>query len=908
MIYKTGFISSIVNNKWVIEAKKDTLSYVKNGLKGNIDYLDIKYARIEKGVVWNIVRISTKSEKIHIDGLLFADAKEFKKDLEERIKNLITELITKNESSLSNVAQQIHNFLRQDRYLSHTEIRTWLATIPKIGKELSHPYFEPTRLPLPLQSIISVFIDVNKQESETLKRRNEKFVLGAIENYDYLFSILEKYPLTDEQKRAVVIDEDRNLLIAAAGSGKSSTIVAKVVYLIESGLAKHNEILVLAYNKKAQLEIEERLKKLLGITPRYAEVVNAKTFHGLGMDIMIKVDGEKPSISEFASAGKIRLAILFNNLIDNLIKSDSIFAQNWITFLTVYRQPAKDLDGFKTHKEYNEYLKEIGAYWKESWDGVRLVLKTIDGKEVKSMEELRISNWLAYSGVNYQYESRYPYSTADSSHRQYYPDFYYPEAKLYHEHFALNKYGNAPQFMRNYESGVDWKRDLHFRNGTNLIETYSSDFKDGTIFEKLKLKLIDSGVTFRPRSQQEIDTIINDAFNPENDAQLFSTFLRHFKSNNLTMPQVREKSESLPDKARATLFLDIFSSIYDAYQSQLNSNEEIDFEDQIIKSCDYLESERHTHSYKYILVDEFQDISQDRKRMIHALLDQNDEIKLFAVGDDWQSIYRFSGADIDIMTNFSDHFGVTSSNQLTKTFRSYQGIVDVASEFIQLNPRQLRKNIKANNDIILDQVSIIEYDSSNEHSNLVDEMLEKINKTARQHRQRLTVFLLGRYNHVEPQQLASYTQKYNKICIEFKTIHAAKGLEADYVILLNVEVGEYGFPSTITDDPLLHLVIPHPDIFPHAEERRLMYVALTRAKRAVYILSDKSRQSSFSTELAGIKRVSSSLDTERTNPCPECDTGELRTRPGRFGVFMGCSNYPDCDYTASVNQEGDQLS
>lgn len=900
MKYKTGIFSSIINNRWHVETTADCLTYKKNNEDGKINYFDINNVRLENGIIWNVVNITTNTEKLHIDGLSSDDSNKLSSDLEDRIKNIITVLVIRKKSSLNNVALQIGNFLRQDRYLSHTDIRKWLSTIPAIGRELSHPYFEPDRLPLDLQETISVFVDISKPQSETLNKRNEEFVARATKKYDHIFSRLEKYPLTEEQKRAAVINEDRNLLIAAAGSGKSSTIVAKAVYLIECGLAKPNEILVLAYNKNAQLEIDERLRKLVGITPSYNKAIEAKTFHGLGMDIIINIDGIKPTISELASAGKTRLATLFQKIIMGLVSSNPTFAQQWINFLIVCKKPTPDLDKISSYREYNDYLKELGAYWKEARDGRRLVLKTIDGKEVKSMEELRISNWLVINGINYEYEKCYPHPTADASYRQYYPDFYYPDADLYHEHFAIDEHGNAPTFMRDYESGVYWKRNIHKEKNTNFIETHSAYFKDGSVFDKLKSELIKYGVRFTIKNTQELDKIIQDSFNPENDTQIVSTFLRHFKANNTSISQVREKANSLPDKTRTALFLDIFTSIHEEYQFQLKSNNEIDFEDQINKACEYLESNKFNHPYTYILVDEFQDISQDRKRMIHALLDQNDDIKLFVVGDDWQSIYRFSGADIDIMTHFSDHFGATSKNHLTHTFRSYQGIVDVASEFIQRNPNQLQKTVLSSHDTKSDQVFIREYNSSLEQFDQLDTLLEKINQTAINHKQVLSVFLLGRYNHLNPKQHINYIEKYQNLNVEFKSIHAAKGLEADYVVLLNVEAGYYGFPSTITDDPLLHMVIPRPESFPHAEERRLMYVAITRAKRAVFIFSGKTRQSSFVTEIAELKRVSASHHMKRANPCPQCNIGELKTRKGKFGTFMGCSNYPDCNYSSPL--------
>lgn len=189
------------------------------------------------------------------------------------------------------------------------------------------------------------------------------------------------------------------------------------------------------------------------------------------------------------------------------------------------------------------------------------------------------------------------------------------------------------------------------------------------------------------------------------------------------------------------------------------------------------------------------------------------------------------------------------------------------------------------------------YLTTDQQFNQVEEILTNIDILALKKKTLLSVFLLARYNHHRPKNLSLISKKFPNLQIQFKSIHASKGLEADYVILLNVESGEYGFPSTITDDPLLYLVIPRVEEYSHAEERRLMYVALTRAKRAVYIFSNQASPSSFILELAEMDRVSVGENIRNENPCPKCDTGDLSIKAGQYGVFTGCSNYPKCDYT-----------
>lgn len=315
-------------------------------------------------------------------------------------------------------------------------------------------------------------------------------------------------------------------------------------------------------------------------------------------------------------------------------------------------------------------MLEIGGYWKGPQNNQEIVLLTLDGKEVKSMEELQITNWLVLNGINYDYERTYEHNVSDEEHRQYMPDFYYPEADLYHEHFAIDKNGKAPVFFEDYEEGVLWKRQLHKQKKTTLIETHSADFTNGSIFSVLESALDAHGITCKSLSDKQIDDLVGDSFSNE-EYEIFLTFLRHFKMNNLSINDISLKVTGSSNRLRNKFFVRVFEPIYKAYQDMLESSNQIDFEDQIHHASKILEDGNYKHGFKYLLVDEFQDLSQDRKRLILALLKQNDDIHLFGVGDDWQSIYRFSGADIDLMTHFDKHFGKAVVTPLTKTYRSY---------------------------------------------------------------------------------------------------------------------------------------------------------------------------------------------------------------------------------------------
>lgn len=914
MKYKSGFLRSLLGVSWTVETKQDHILYKSANQSGMIYYYDIQKVIRHPGVIADKVSISVKNAPISITNFSEVDSRNLCLDIEDRIKKSVISALSGHFDALQSVSVQINEFLNGNRYIAQSNIREWLKSFPNIGSHLSHPYFEISYLPKEIGRNLSLLADIQSSKSEKLKQRNFEFVQCEMVKYKKLFDSLEKYPLTDEQMQAAIIDEDRNLLIAAAGSGKSATIVAKVAYLIESGLAKPDEILVLAYNKDAQIEIEQRLKSAMKKITKPTAEVKAKTFHSYGLEVIAEATGQKPNIAKIAVASKSVLTSMFSELIKDLASKNSFFSETWVNYLTTAKHYLPPTDTITTRSEYDNFLKQMGAQWRGPNNNRSLKLITINNKEVKSLEELRIFNWLVINGVNFEYERPYEIATTDAKHGQYHPDFFYPDANVYHEHFALDEAGEAPTFMKGYLEGVYWKRNLHKEHNTKLIETLSADFRGGNILSKLKEKLETYGVKFVPVRNHEIDELVRKSFDQSRDIDIFVTILKHVKANNFTIEELRTKFKGSSDQYRADIFIQLFTTIYEEYERRLSDFGEIDFEDQINQASDHLLNKDVVHSWKYVLVDEFQDISQDRKKLVLSVLSQDQYMKLFAVGDDWQSIYRFAGADIDIMTNFENHFGSTAQNNLTNTFRSYQGLVNVASTFVQKNSNQLKKIVTAQAEINADQVVIKSYLDDGDQIKKLWGLLTSIQKKSIAKRAALSVFILARYNHDLPDNRAEIIDHFNLLDINFKSIHASKGLEADYVILLNLNSGTYGFPSLIADDPLIRMVLPKTEDFPHAEERRLFYVALTRAKRAIFLMNRKDSVSKFVIELVNIPKVSApkemqlaaALNSEKNNEflrhsnCPKCKNGMLKIKTDRAGLydpFLGCSDYPKCKHS-----------
>ena len=187
-----------------------------------------------------------------------------------------------------------------------------------------------------------------------------------------------------------------------------------------------------------------------------------------------------------------------------------------------------------------------------------------------------------------------------------------------------------------------------------------------------------------------------------------------------------------------------------------------------------------------------------------------------------------------------------------------------------------------------------------ENLSIFREALDRIADDAARHEGISDVLLLGRYRHSQPQNVAGLKRRYPGLRFSYKTVHRSKGLEADYVVVLGLCSGKYGFPAEIVDDPLLDLVLAVPEGHPNAEERRLLYVAITRAKRQVFLLADGGPPSSFASELIdrGDDITVFGRLPEADVTCPVCVEGRLERRENtrNASTFYGCSNWPLCEH------------
>lgn len=706
------------------------------------------------------------------------------------------------------------------------------------------------------------------------------------------FDTIEKSPLTDEQVDACICMDDNVLVVAAAGSGKTSTMVAKAGYVLRQGLATPDQILLLAFNRDAAAELGERIRERLADFPGIEEVTT-KTFDGFGLSVIGEATGQKPRLAQWVSDREDVAEVA--DIAQALGILDPAFKQDWDLFRTVY-------------------ARDVGAAGEsadpEDFDGRKRGFRTADGTLVKSKEELLIANWLFFNWVNYAYERDYEHDTATEQHGQYQPDFFYPDIGLYHEHFALNEHGKAPaHFESDYVAGVHWKRALHAEKGTALFETTSAEIRSDDALRRLKEALVSHGVTlsFDPTRKTVGPP-------PMTDQQLASTlrvFQQHVKSNRLSQSELEHAAGEqgvLGHDYRSRLFLKLYERVSAEWERRLRQADRIDFEDMLRLAADHIEAGRYESPFKVIFADEFQDSSRARVRLLQALTREADDVHLTVVGDDWQGINRFAGADLRAMSEFGSFFSHSTTLHLTTTFRCPQALCDISSAFVQANPKQLKKTVQSTSPFDNRPLQAFGFKNLANAEDHIEQQLGLMAKLLAEGRLqagrggRTTVLLLGRYKNDRPGRLSRWQRMFaDQLAIDFKTVHASKGLEAEYVYVLGLVEGRRGFPSQIEDDPVLQLAMPDAETFAMAEERRLFYVALTRASRQVRLYTSLEKPSRFVTELASqMQVVVEPVDGEALEPCPKCRTGVLKLRKSDHGAFHGCSRYPQCEFKRSV--------
>ena len=743
-----------------------------------------------------------------------------------------------------------------------------------------------------------------------IERRNERYIKRHLG--DALFDDVSGKSLDESQRRAVLCDALSSLTVAGAGAGKTLTICGKLMWLFHTKQATPDDVLLLSYSKASATDLASKVDRLN--TP-YFRKPKVKTFHALGLEILTQAHGQKLTIEEQFAA---HIKSFFTCEVQHSPRASSAV----FTFYALYSSPASSLkkkyankgeqfadlkrDDFTTLKDSLRSLNQDKA------GGRR---ETLQKELVKSYEELVIANWLFVNGVKYEYERSYEVDSATSEKRQYTPDFYLVDYAIYLEHYGINKEGRTPQYTADeeqaYLDAMRWKRATHQENGTVCLETYSWQFEDGTIFDELKSQLQEHGVALKPLTQDDILNALSDIYSGAGFRSLMNllvTFLSLYKAR---FPSAAGFDTLHPafatryENERAVRFLDVARCAYEYYERQLHEQGKIDFDDMILRSVSALDT-IEGYRYKYIIVDEFQDISESRARFLEKLIEHGSS-KLFAVGDDWQAIYRFTGCDVGIFLNFATRFKGARLNFVPATHRNSSELQAVVEPFILANPAQIKKHVVSAKHQV-NPARIIYHDDDRQAAfrwavdeiAAVDEKAEVL--VLGRNRRDVIPVLSDEEGGVKRKGEVLIDTRHPAMRLSYKTVHQSKGLEATFVVLLSGEEGENGFPNKMEDDRILELIQGQKEAFPFAEERRLFYVALTRTRSVVYVLSDKNRPSSFVKEIEGrchvtdISAQRQRADTLEPRTCPWCKGGQLKERAG-LSRFWGCSNYPYCKYT-----------
>ena len=566
-------------------------------------------------------------------------------------------------------------FSDEEKIISESETRLWHTKWNDLYMKMKR-----NALDYGQDTAIIRFVDLYIHLSEKVVLHNEMAKKRLIEKADRLVNPVEGRCLDKQQLESIAIPYKNHLVIAGAGTGKTTTIVGYIKYLLLSGKCKPEEILALSFTNASAKELSERVKKEANIN------LDIFTFHKLGINIIHSVERETNRTYNYYT--KTRTFV--RDSIKKISKNPQYSARllEYVLYFANYDISPNDFCDKESYEIYRKSHPPI----------------SLKKEELKSNGEVDIANFLYLNDVEYIYEMPYRHNTAtDGIHRQYCPDFYLPKYDVYIEFFGIDEYGNVPGSWegRNgksakelYNDEIKWKRETHLKNKTTMIETFFYERKHGTLISSLKKQLEKAGVELKPKKEEEVWEKLGGTKEQqlEKVSQVVESVINLSKSQNYTLDDLRMKNERNGKDASIDILLSLVEPVYMEYQSMLENTGAIDFNDMISLATQMVESDRYIHNYKYVIIDEYQDISKARYGLIKALRNTKD-FELFCVGDDWQSIYRFAGSDVNFILDFEKYWGETRISYIEKTYRFPQSLCNVSGQFIMKNQSQMKKKM-----------------------------------------------------------------------------------------------------------------------------------------------------------------------------------------------------------------------
>lgn len=711
--------------------------------------------------------------------------------------------------------------------------------------------------------------DIEKYNTKILTQLQTKYK----SYFQNIFKDIDKnIILDDDQIKAILSEEDSALIIAGAGTGKTTTMTAKVKYLVDIKKVEPSKILVMSYTKKATQELEKRIAGDFNIP------AHITTFHSLGYEYIRNIfKDRKCTVIDYQTKELIFLnyfSEIFKNKpkLEEMLKTYSVTKANnaWLFskwFLQNYKEYntfEEMIESYKKYKLEEAIQSNIGLEGHiNNWVEKRINSEdtiTIQGEYVKSASEAIIANFLYKNGIPYIYEKIYKELMEDN--KVYKPDFTIDIAgeEIYIEYFGLDD--------KKYNKIKEEKQKFHKLHNNKFIELDQTPLDK--IEEELNNKLQKLGIKYEPKTNEEIYNRILD----NNKLSLIYPFKNFFytiinvikESPNRENYQqiIKEYIETLTvEKQEAIKQYKYLNEFYKYYQKNLYGTEiyQFDFSDLLYYANKYIQNinTNNNLNFDYIIIDEYQDISQNRYELINNTVKRNNA-KIYAVGDDWQSIYSFSGSRIEYTYNFNKYFKDSKLFKINTTYRNSQELLNISGNFIMKNNDQIKKYLKSSKHIN-NPVEFIYFDDAHEYDKL-KEVILNIHKTNPNH----NILVLGRTNSIinkcfktdylnDDLDTKITFKGYEDIELDGMTIHKSKGLTFDEVILIGLD---NKFPINQKSTYWMISLFRYPTIeeqIPFAEERRLFYVALTRTKNKVYLLvnKDQTKQSIFINEIKEMK-------------------------------------------------------
>ena len=782
------------------------------------------------------------------------------------------------ESEVSSLRQAALPYLNYAEYLTKSDrsrlekkLEICYISIQKTRNEIDIDKLNP-----PDQEQFTKIVESVSEVDEVLNEYNQEFISHERDRYEDLFSDIgpNNLNLTSEQQRAVIRNGIYNQVIAAAGTGKTLTLTTRVAYLIESQNINPSDILVVTYTREATAEMNERLRDQFGITD-----ITVKTVSAFGYGL---IQESHDQYIESIDSNEQR------NFIDKQIQKarnneSTAFLNHYYQFLVHFDDVYYDEADFETRK----------AYVEARLDQTYVTLK---GTEVKSRAEKLIADFLFTHQVEYRYEDRATWADSAVDKAGYTPDFYLPKHDIYIEHWGVDESGSvAPWFSQTsdeYRNKILWAQKQFSDANYRLVETYEFQHETNKLKQTLRHQLFNNGVDL---NRMEFEKLVNTAFEYDQREgwikRRFKTFIENAKRFDLKPsdinPQISEENPRQYHFGKCGIYL------LKKYVVYLTQNGLIDFQDMIHDAVDSIEKNPETYRdrYEHLLVDEFQDIGKGEIELMKKLTGGG-AARLFAVGDDWQSIFSFQGAVIDYFTEFATYFDEPVRTELTTNFRSPPTVIEAGNQLIENNSNQIDKTVHSAFDRqVTPQVHVLRGYQFYDYVRRVRQYtVSLVREYIAAGADPSDIMILCRYDDAVPylgeikdgleSQEIPYVGKSDryhgsdeliKDGVSVYSLYQAKGREADHVILVHAAEGPYGFPSDRREDELLDPVKPL-NTGSIEEERRAFYVAVTRTEQTLDFLTRGGKQSQFLDE---INEYTGVVDAGHVEPLEEI--GELMT-------------------------------